>query len=280
MLQGGLGFNKDFVERMLDGVQGADPNAVVLSQYGVSLTNHDLASLKAGSLPTIALQTWVVRYYRNLSEQNRAMPFAKGILVLDPLDLHDIIKGNTAMLSDIKVDKWKSQTATYVGRGKTVFNEFSKILAPIRMTPDHTILVEIRNGTLQNSMGSRSGVVRASYPEIVVYDPFQREYRHFHNSLYMIVKRFIYEELLERSGAPQAECYQDSLMYTFRRGNCAQVIHNIFTGKNDNYDGLMVFFKNLQTAVGGGEVDSSLVTARDIDNMRLELFNLIVSRSH
>jgi hypothetical protein len=280
MLQGGVAFNKDFVERMLDGIQSSNPDETILNQYGVTLTNYDLSTLKQGRLPTLSLQNWAIRYYRNVAEQNKTMPFTKGILVLDPLDLHDIIKGNSAALSDIRVDKWKMQTVTYTGRGKTIFNEFGKILAPIRMTPEHTILVEIRNGTLANTMASRSGIVRAGYPEIVVYDSFQREYRHFHNSLYMIMKRFVYEELLERSGNPQAECYQDSLMYSFRRGNSVQVVPNAFTGKDANFDSVMVFVKNLQILVNGGDVDSSLVTAKDIDNARLELFNLIISRTH
>jgi hypothetical protein len=278
MLLGGLGFNKEFVDKMLAGMN-ADRDDNILYQYGITIKNSDLSTLKPGFLPSLNIQNWVINFYRNKAETTRAMPFSKGILVLDPLELHEAISGSSATLSTIKVDKWKNKTQIYSGRGKTIFNEFSKIFAPLRIAPDHTILIELRNGTLANSLGARKGMVRAGYPEIVVYDPNQKEYRHLHNSLYMIMKRFIYEELLERSGNPQAECYQDSLMYAFRRGNCAQIIIDYHSNNYQVFNSIVIFLKNLQMAVKGIDIDASTLSNKDLDDLRLELFNEIMAQT-
>ena len=95
------------------------------------------------------------------------------------------------------------------GANKSIFSEYLKIMAPIRLSVDHIVLIEIRN--TQQSYYTGSGLVRQTYPEIILFDSNQKEYRHLHNSLYMIIKRYIYEELLEKTGRSQSECYQESL---------------------------------------------------------------------
>lgn len=278
MLVGNGMINRPFVERMMEGIQSAESSDRVISQYGVDLTNHDLVSLKSGKMPTHSMQKWLMGYFRDLSEQQQSIPGKKGVRLLSIVDLNDVMMGSSSVMSNINVGIWKDQTRGYKGRGKTVFNIFNRIIAPIRVSPGHIILMEIRNGSAVSNFNLRPSLVRSGYPEIVLYDCQQRESRFYHNSLYMVMKRYIYEELLENSGNPQAECYQDSLMYTFRRGNCHQVIPGTFSGKDDQNEALICFFKNLQISVQGGDISTAVINSKDIDTMRLELFNTIVSR--
>lgn len=277
-LVGGLSINKQFVERMMEGVQSSDGDTVVLRQYGIDLTNYDLTSLKSGRMPTLKMQEWLLSYFRDVGEQHQSVPGKKGALLLSIIGLNEIMTGNSVAMSNINVQSWKEATNGYRGRGKTIFNLFNRILAPIRVSHEHIILLEIRNGNVVSNFGSRGGMGRSGYPEIVLYDCQQRESRCYHNSLYMVMKRFIYEEMLEKSGNSQAECYQDSLMYTFRRGNCFQVIPGAISGKDDHCDAIISFFKNLHISVLGGDISTAIVTSKDIDSLRLELFNTIIAR--
>lgn len=253
---------------------------VVLSQFGISLTNSDLASLRPGSRLTSKLTNFFVEYFRALADSTRAITQAnrKLVYVLQLADLAELMRGDLAVGSDINSERWRKQTEQFRGRGKTIFHEFHKVIVPIRLSPEHVVIAEIRNGSVGGS-GLTGSFPRPITSEIILYDSNHKEFRHLHNSLYLILKRYIYEELLEKSGNTQSECYQDSLQYLFRRGSCTQQLISTYLLRERDPDTLLFPLKNLQILTGTGDVESSSSGPKEVEGFRFDLFQLLLNRA-
>ena len=272
------GLNREYLGRMIEGISQADPRERVVTHFGVTLTNEDLASLRNSNKPTSQLVEYLVEHFRAVAESARDVPGRKSVLVLSQLPLLEILRGNSAGNSDINVERWKQQTAAFRGPGGSVFLRFAKVVAPIRVNPEHIVVVEIRpaNSIVQTAGGR---VARSGYPEIAIFDSNQKEHRHLHNSLFMIAKRFVYEELLDKSGLSQAECYQESIQYSMRREQCPQQLAERYLARDRDGDGLLYALKTLQTLASGQDAEHAFFSARDVEAFRLEVLALVFQQA-
>lgn len=275
-----VGVNKAYIQRILDSIAASRMDEVILSQFGVSLTNEDLSSLRPGCKLTSRLANFFVEYFRALGDSTRAITKAnrKLVYVLQLADLAELMKGDIAVGSDINSERWRKQSQQFRGKGKTIFHEFHKVIAPIRLSPEHIVVAEIRNGSIAGS-GLAGSFPRPTTSEILLFDSNHKEFRHLHNSLYLIIKRYIYEELLEKSGNTQSECYQDSLQYLFRRGSCTQQLVNTYLLRERDPDSLLFPLKNLQVLVNSEDIESTVHGPKEIEGFRYELFQLLLNRA-
>ena len=257
---------------MLDSLPSADPNERVTTLNGLTLTNSDLSSLRPMSRLSDPLFRYLMERLRAQGESIKTLGPKRGILILALMDFHELIRGNSATGSDINTMQWMTQTAAYRGRGQTIFHIFGHIIAPIRLSTEHVVLLDIRP---QGGFPSHP-----SNPEIVLFDSDQKEWRHLHNSLYLALKRFIYEETLDKSGLSQAEAYQDSLGYSFRRGACAQQAHHPYSREKDP-DALIFPLRTLTALISGHDPENTSLStsARDLENSRLDLLNGVVANN-
>jgi hypothetical protein len=272
-------FNRDYLQRMLDSLPGANPDERVAVLNGITVTNNDLASLR----PLRALSDNVLRYLiEKFRSQAEGLPLSlnskRDLIILSLADLHDLMRGNSASGSDINTRMWKDQTASCRGQGQTIFNVFSHIIVPIRLSPSHVVLADIHTPSSRQSTATYRPA-QLGY-EIVLFDTNQKEFRHLHNSIYLILKRFTYEELLDKSGLTQAECYQESLSYSFRRGTCPQSgAHSFGPSREVDPDAAVLTLGLLKRIVEGGDPENVNFGARDIDSLRLELLGLTVENT-
>ena len=199
------GLNKEYLDRMLEGIMQADPREKVVTRYGVTLTNEDVASLRNGRNLSPKLIEYLIEHYRSAAQTIRDTVIDSNMIILSIMNLHDMMKGYTSYNSDIDISQWKRDTSTF--KDMSIIKQYKRIILPININNTNLIICII---STTNTM-------------ITIYDNNTKDNRYMHNTIFMIIKRFIYEELLEKSNMSQSECYNDSLQYYMTRGVCKQM---------------------------------------------------------
>jgi hypothetical protein len=272
----GVGLDQEILESMLKNSQLGPRHDIVLEKDGHVITNEDVTSLQQNHRPTPEVLKYLLANIINQNLLQQSTPSTNKVYILSPVDLAELLRSNSLQGSDINVSTWLHQTASFKGQGNTIFDLFAKIIAVVKINPEHNILIEIRTGKFKLSNGF---VQKREFPEIVIFDTNQKEHRFLHNSLYLIVKRFIYEELLDKAARPQSECYQASLEYSFRLGKCVQQPASNYLSRERDPDSLVYFLKNLDVSAKGGDLESTSFTARELGLWRLDLFKGIVFKN-
>lgn len=198
------------------------------------------------------------------------------ILFLSLQYFHNIAKSDI----DIDLSVWKNETNKHKGFKNTIFDRYDRVIVPLSVGDEQYYLLEIKNRKQANTsifnyhMNSQKFLL----PEIILYDSNIREFKHLHNTLFLIARRFIFEELLDKSTLSQAQCYQDSLTYTFKRADCPQepyLINSKYVGGgNVNNESSLYFIKNCVELKNDGNLNMNSYDEGPIKKLRIMAFAL------
>lgn len=196
---------------------------------------------------------FLIEHYRELCSKNskNATDFSQGrrfdLKIMKPVSMHEVLQGTRFYNEKVNLDSWLAESHRYKGEPGTQFERYSRVAFIFKIGAEHAVLAEIR--TRKRAVGYYSRMsTDPRVNEIVLYDSNHREFRHMHNSVFLVLRRFILLEIMESSQVPQGVAYQKSLEYQFRRAVVPQEVVPLMS-RQPNPDSHYYFLRYLECFV-------------------------------
>ncbi|KAL4475070.1 hypothetical protein ABPG74_001766 [Tetrahymena malaccensis] len=261
-------------------INNSDPERLRVKRYGVQIRNEELASLQEGRTLNEKILYFMLDYFheRNiyykthqpgLNQQPQqitsntvnqsfgnvgGMPIGSGVYVMKSAFFEALVPPGCPLTPEsVNYDGAKMFTQEYRGFRNTIFDRFARILIGVQITTNNWILVEIKNHPEK---------------ELLVYDSDMRFFAGYHERICSVIRKFIQEELRNKTELSDTECLEIANNYAGR---------TVASPQNQlPQDNAIYFAKNLTISGQGNNVHSGSYRLDNINSFRLELFTFLL----
>lgn len=126
----------------------------------------------------------------------------QGVYVMKSTFFEALVPSGTSMtVESMNYDAAKVFTQEFRGSHNTIFHRFARVLIGIQITTNNWILVEIKN---------------TPDKEILIYDSDMRFFAGYHERVCAVIRRFIAEEIKNKTDLNEMESFEIANMYIGR----------------------------------------------------------------
>jgi hypothetical protein len=206
----GYSLSSDHTLRLMyENIELEDEMAIRTNRYGMKLTNGILGTLREGRAVPLLIIDFMSQYFNEKAAHRTRLKNVPPVMFLTSLFFENLINGRLNPRAPEYYDygKVKELTAKYKGLRNTVFHNFQRLVFLLPFTDINFAVVEVRN-----------------YPEreIVIYDTEGGEFDGVHPLIFTIMKKWITDELIDKSGMNLDRCILEAKEYNIRNGGCPQ----------------------------------------------------------